>query len=345
MTGPIAIPTGCENFCLEAATPGLLDSLVFRATTRRPPAPDQIEVEVRAGGLNFKDVLFALGLIPLPPGVRLRLGGECAGTVAAVGEEVADLAVGDEVVTFGYGCFARFTTCPARLAVPKPAHLSFVDAATLPVAFTTAYLSLVKLARLRPGERVLIHAATGGVGLAAVQIAQGIGAEIFATAGSEEKRDLLRSLGIEHVFDSRSFAFVEEMMKRTAGRGVEVVLNSLSGEFIAKSLSVLAPHGRFLEIGKRDVFADTPLGMRHFERGLSLFVINLDWTRPRFAAPWREVMEHFERGTFRPLPHRVFPAAEARDAFVTMAQARHIGKLVVALPDGDAPGPAGGAAV
>jgi NADPH:quinone reductase-like Zn-dependent oxidoreductase len=344
--GPLPVPAGGENFCLEAATPGVLESLTYRPAVRRPPAPDQIEVEVRAAGLNFKDVLFALGLIPLPAGVRLRLGAECAGTVAAVGEGVTDLAVGDEVVTFGYGCFARFTTCPARLAVAKPAHLGFVEAATLPVAFTTAYVSLVKLARLRPGERVLIHAAAGGVGLAAVEVARWIGAEIFATAGSEEKREFLRARGVAHVFDSRSFAFADEVMQRTAGRGVEVVLNSLAGEFIAKSLSVLAAHGRFVEIGKRDVFADTPLGMRQFERGLSLHVVNLDWTRPRFPRLWREVMERFERGVFQPLRHRVYPAAEVRDAFFAMAQARHVGKLVVSLPDGGdgagTPGDAGG---
>lgn len=149
--------------------------------------------------------------------------------MVTLGEGVMDLAVGDEVVAFGYGCFAPFTVCPASLALRKPAHLSFEEAATIPIAFTTAYLSLVKLARLCAGERVLIHAAAGGVGLAAVQVARWAGAEIFATAGSDEKRELLRGLGIRHVMDSRSLGFADEVMKLTAGRGVHVVLNSLAG--------------------------------------------------------------------------------------------------------------------
>ena len=331
-TDPLAVPADGENFYLEAAAPGVLDSLTFRPASRRPPAPDQIEVEVRAAGLNFKDVLFALGMIPLPPEVRVRLGGECAGTVARVGERVSGLSPGDEVMTFGYGCFARFTTCPASLAVPKPPRLAFTEAATVPVAFTTAYVSLVKLARLHAGERVLIHAATGGVGMAAVQVAQGIGAEIFATAGSEEKRELLRSLGISHVFDSRTGAFADEVMRRTAGRGVEVVLNSLAGELMEKSLSVLGSHGRFLEIGKRDIYANSPLALGLFERGLSFYAVHLDWTRPRFAALWREIATRVGDGELRPLPHRVFPLSAAREAFQTMAQARHVGKIVLADP-------------
>jgi len=331
MKGPIALPIDSENFCLEAAVPGVLDSLTFRASPRRPPAAGQIEVAVRAAGLNFKDVLFALGLIPLPGGVRLALGAECAGTVAAVGEAVAGLAVGDEVMAFGYGCFAPFTTCPASLAVPKPPGLSFAAAATVPLAFTTAYLSLVKLAHLRAGEHVLIHAAAGGVGMAAVQVARRVGAEIFATAGSEEKRSLLRAQGIEHVMDSRSLRFADEVMRATAGRGVEVVLNSLAGDFIAASLSVLAPHGRFLEIGKRDIYADTPVGLRQFERGLSFIAVNLDWTRPGFGGLWREVAELFAAGALRPLPFELFPLDRAPAAFERMAQARHIGKVVLAV--------------
>jgi NADPH:quinone reductase-like Zn-dependent oxidoreductase len=324
-----------ENRFLEATIAGVLDSLALRSGPRLRPAAGQVEIEVAAAGLNFKDVLFALGLIPLPAGVRLRLGAECAGRVATLGEGVTELAVGDEVVAFGYGCFAPFTICPAWLAVRKPGYLSFEEAATIPVAFTTAYVSLIELARLQPGERVLIHAAAGGVGLAAVQVAMRVGAEIFATAGSEEKRDFLRALGVRHVMDSRSLRFADEVMKLTAGRGVQVVLNSLSGEFIAKSLSVVAPQGRFLEIGKRDIYSNTQIGLSHFERGLSFFAVNLDWSQPEFGTVWREVMRQFEAGILRPLPYRAFPLAQAAEAFRYMAQARHIGKVVL-TPDGDA---------
>jgi len=316
---------------LEVGTPGVLGSLALRPGDRRRPEAGEVEVEVCAAGLNFKDVLLALGFIPLPATARVRLGSECAGRVAALGEGVEGLAVGDEVVSFGYGCFAPYAICPAGLVLKKPEHLSFVEAATIPVAFSTACVALLELARLRRGERLLVHAAAGGVGMAAVQVARRIGAVVFATAGSEEKRDFLRSLGIEHVFDSRSLRFADEVMKWTSGHGVDVVLNSLAGDFIPRSLSVLAPHGRFLEIGKRDIYANTALGMRHFERGLSFIAVNLDWSRGGFGTVWRRVVRRFADRSFEPLPHRVFPLDQAAAAFQYMAEARHIGKVVLAV--------------
>jgi NADPH:quinone reductase-like Zn-dependent oxidoreductase/acyl carrier protein len=296
----------------------------------------EVEIEVGATGLNFKEVLGALGLIPVPTDFIFKFGLECAGTITALGEGVEGFEIGDEVIAFGSSCFSQFITTSANLVAPKPKHLSLEEAATIPIAFATAYYSLIKMGRLCQGESVLIHSAGGGVGMAAVQIAQWVGAEIFATAGRPEKREFLRSLGIEHVMDSRSLDFADEVIKCTNGRGVDVVLNSLGAEFIPKSLSVLARYGRFLEIGLRDILNDSPLGLRPFEKRLSFFAIQVEPEAPNFSSMWQEVVQHFKEGNFSPLPHRVFPITEVASAFEYMAQAKHIGKVVVSLQDKDA---------
>ncbi|HEV2131484.1 MAG TPA: SDR family NAD(P)-dependent oxidoreductase, partial [Longimicrobiaceae bacterium] len=291
----------------------------------------------RATGLNFMNVMSALGTYPGYPDGMGPLGIECAGDVSAVGDEVTGFREGDEVVAFAPHSLASHVRVDARLAARKPAALSFQEAATLPVALLTAHYSLEHLGRLSAGERVLIHSATGGVGLAAVQLARQIGAEIFATAGSEEKREYLRSLGIRHVFDSRSLAFAQEVLERTGGEGVDVVLNSLSGEAINRGLSVLRPYGRFLEIGKRDIHENSRIGLIPFRNQLSYFVIDLEHgarERPALLGGMlRDLMARVEAGQLTPLPRRVFGVSEVVDAFRHMAQARHIGKVVVAIED------------
>ena len=322
-----------ENFSLAISSPGDLDTLIFQPTARQKPGPGEVEIEIAAAGLNFKDVLLALGVLPSLPDTPLTPGLECAGKIVALGEGVDGFKIGDEVIAFASSCFSAFTATPAALVVPKPDHLSPEEAATIPVAFMTAYYALVELGRLRRAERVLIHAAAGGVGMAAVKIAQWLGAEIFATAGNPEKRRLLGSLGIEHVMDSRSLAFADRVMERTDGRGVDVVLNSLAGEFIPKGLSILAPYGRFLEIGVRDIYSNSQLGLRAFEKGISFFAIMVTPDIPRFRSIWEDVVQHFRAKDFSPLPHRVFPMMEITRAFEHMAQAKHIGKIVVSLQD------------
>src|SRR5262249_37687371 len=198
------------NFCLEISSPGTLDTLKFRPIPRKKPDPGEVEIEVCVTGLNFIEVLYALGLLPSPPGFRARFGLECAGKIAAVGSGVADFAVGDEVMAFSPASFGLFTISPAWSVAHKPPQLTLEEAATIPAAYVTAYHALVNLGRLRQGERILIHAAAGGVGMAAVNIARHLGAEIFATAGTDEKRQFLRSLGIANVMDSRSLAFADE---------------------------------------------------------------------------------------------------------------------------------------
>jgi NADPH:quinone reductase-like Zn-dependent oxidoreductase len=331
------LPVPDPPFRLEISAPGVLDELVLQSTMRQPPDRGEVEIQNCAVGLNFREVLKALGIYPDMPEGSINFGGDCAGRIVAVGEGVEGLAIGDEVTGIAPVCFSSFATVPAHLVVPKPTHLSFDEAATIPSVFLTAYYALYCLGRLSQGDRVLIHAATGGVGLAAVQLSQIAGAEIFATAGSPEKREFLRSLGVEHVMDSRSVAFADEVMALTDGQGVDVILNSLAGEFIPKSLSVLAKFGRFLEIGKQDIYRNSQLELYPFRNNLSFFAIDLEqvWIeRPDFTlCLFRELMQSFEDGRLKPLPHQVFPISEVRAAFRYMRRAKHIGKIVVSLPD------------
>lgn len=320
-----------NNFCLSISSPGSLDTLTFESTTRQQPSFNEVEIEVAAVGLNFKEVLIALGLVPVPKDFIVQFGLECSGKITALGAGVTDWKIGDEVIAFGSSCFSKFITTPAKLVARKPPHLTLEEAATIPVSFATAYYSLIKAGRLCQGESVLIHSAAGGVGMAAVQIAQWVGAEIFATAGNHEKREFLRSQGIKHVMDSRSVDFAEEVIKLTDGRGVDVVLNSLGGEFISKSLAVLARHGRFLEIGQRDILNNSQLGLRPFEKCLSFLAIQVEPKAPHFNTTWNEVIQQYQEGNFRPLPHQVFPISEVVHAFEYMTIGKHIGKILVSL--------------
>jgi NADPH:quinone reductase-like Zn-dependent oxidoreductase len=277
----------------------------------------------------------ALGIYPDIPEGFITFSGDCAGKIVAVGEDVEGFEIGDEVMGIAPISFSSFATIPTYLLVPKPSNLSFEEAVTIPSTFLTAYYALYNLGRLSKGDRVLIHAATGGVGLAAVQLSQIAGAEIFATAGNPEKREFLCSLGVNYVMDSRTLAFADEVMELTNGKGVDVILNSLAGEFISKSLSVLAKFGRFLEIGKRDIYENSQLGLYPFRNNLSFFAIDLEqvWLeRPDFTMSlFREVMRSFEDGILKPLPHKVFPIFEVVSAFRYMRKAKHIGKIVVSL--------------
>jgi phthiocerol/phenolphthiocerol synthesis type-I polyketide synthase C len=316
---------------------GVLDNLRVRPQPRRRPGRGEVEIEVVAVGLNFMNVMSALGTYPGYPDGLGPLGIECAGVVAAVGEAVEEFAVGDEVVAFAFDCLATHALADVRLVAPKPARLTFEQAATVPIAFLTASYALEHLGRLAEGERVLIHSATGGVGLAAIQLAQRAGVEVVATAGSEEKREYLRSLGIRHVFDSRSLAFAHEILEATGGEGVDVVLNSLAGEAIAKGLSILRPYGRFLELGKRDIYEGSRFSLAAFRNQLAYSSIDLDHgarARPALLGGiLRRIMARVEAGELTPLPERVFPVSDVADAFRHMARAQHIGKVVIAVEE------------
>ncbi|MGA2031843.1 MAG: SDR family NAD(P)-dependent oxidoreductase, partial [Thermoguttaceae bacterium] len=322
-------------FRLRLGAPGSFDSLRFESFARRGPGAGQVEIEVRAAGLNFSDVLKALGLYPGITDEIVPLGIECSGIVTALGEGVDRFRVGDAVMGVAPYSFASHAITAEYALVHKPQNIADAEAATIPITFMTAYYGLVTLARLQPGERVLIHAGAGGVGLAAIQIARHLGAEVFATAGSEQKRDFLRALGVPHVMSSRTLDFADEILKLTGHRGVDVVLNSLPGEAIPKSLSILSAYGRFLEIGKTDIYQNRMIGLLPFQDNLSYCAIDLDrMLRQRPAMIRRlfaEVMEHFTNGVYRPLAMTQFATEEAVAAFRYMAQRKNIGKVVVSL--------------
>jgi acyl transferase domain-containing protein/acyl carrier protein len=323
------------SFRLDAPTPGILDNLAWRVIPRKALSQGEVEIQVFSVGLNFRDVMLTLGLLPPVLGDVVDLGWECSGRISRIGEGVEGFAVGDEVIAVAPPCFGAFATTVTSLVVPKPKHLSFAEAATIPIAFITAHYALNYLGRMRKGESVLIHAAAGGVGLAAVQLAQRAGVEIYATAGSPAKREYLQGLGIKHVMDSRSLDFADEIIQLTGGRGVDLVLNSLAGEFIPKNLSVLAPRGRLLEIGKTDILKNSLVGLGHFQNNLSLFGIDLSQLflkTPEFCGDrLREVMEFFDEGSITALPVTSFPSPNILEGFRHMAQAKNIGKIVVSF--------------
>jgi acyl transferase domain-containing protein/NADPH:quinone reductase-like Zn-dependent oxidoreductase/acyl carrier protein len=332
-----------QPFRIELQRPGILESLLPRALTRATLKLNEIEIEVTATGLNFKDLMHAVGMIPrdaMTDNTEERLLGlECAGRVVAVGDAVSEFAVGDEVVAIATRSLASHVTVDARFAAHKPSCLSLEQAATVPIAFVTAFYSLHTLGRLTRGERVLIHSAAGGVGLAAVQLALQAGATVFATAGTAEKRALLSALGVPHVMDSRSLAFADEVMELTEGEGVDLVLNSLAGEAIDKNLSILRPLGRYIEIGLVDIYKNRRIGMRPLRENISLFAVDLSRVfdqRPDLASSLlRQVLRRIQCGDLHALPHRVFPVARLVDALRTMAQAKHVGKLIVSIKDAE----------
>ena len=312
---------------LSRSPSGVIEDLAVGVAERVAPGPNQVEVEVLAAGLNFRDVMNAVAMRDDPE----PLGGECAGRVVALGSEVSGIEIGAHVVAIAEGCFASHVLVESSNVAPLPRHATAAEAATVPFAFMTALFALRDCAALKSGETVLIHAAAGGVGSAAIQLAQRTGAIIFATAGSEAKRAYLRGLGIAHVLDSRSLAFEAELRQLTDGRGVDVVLNSLSGEAIAASVECLAANGRFLEIGKRDIWtAEQFSRVRPQGRYFAIDLNALRLQEPeRSAALFREVIGDFSTGEISALPIAVFALRAATAAFRFMAQARHIGKIVL----------------
>lgn len=329
----------CFRLMLDVS--GTFDGMTLRAVRRQPPGRGEVEIEIAAAGLNFLDVLLVLGVIPsflqTAGSSPLPLGLECAGRIVAIGESVTGLSVGQEVVALGPGSFASHMKTSALFVAPRPERISAEQAATIAGAHLTAYYALDKVARLKRGERVLIHAAAGGVGLAALQWAQHVGAQIYATVGSSQKRTYLDSLGVQHLSDSRSEKFVEDVMLWTAGEGVDVVLNSLSGGLLQKSLGLLGEFGRFIELGKRDCMEDTQIGLRSFLKNLTFSLVDLHGLmrhRPAYLnALLYEVMGHVESGTLRPLPYRSFSICQVEDAFRFMAGGQHMGKIVLTMSD------------
>ncbi|MDH6193819.1 polyketide synthase 5 [Mycobacterium frederiksbergense] len=328
-----------EGVRLQIRTPGDIQSLELAAFERVAPGPGQIEVSVTASNLNFADVLVAFGRYPSFEGRMPKLGADFAGVVTAVGPGVVSHQVGDHVGGISAdGAWATFVTCDANLAVTLPPSVPINQAAAVPSAHATAWYSLHDLARISAGDKVLIHSATGGVGQAAIAIARAAGAEIFATAGSEARRELLRGMGIDHVYDSRSIDFAERIRQDTDGYGVDIVLNSLTGAAQRAGLELLSFGGRFVEIGKRDIYGDTRMGLFPFRRNLSFYAVDLALlalTEPDTVRRLLEVCyQRIADGTL-PLPQTThYPLQDGATAIRVMGSAEHTGKLVLDIPEG-----------
>lgn len=326
-----------DGMRLQIRTPGDLESLEFTAVDRVPPGPGEIEVAVTSSTINFADVLVAFGRYPTFEGYQQQLGGDFAGVVSAVGPGVTEHEVGDRVAGVSRnGCWGTFVIADARHAVTLPAEVPLEDAAAVATASATAWYGLHDLARIAPSDKVLIHSGTGGVGQAAIAIARAVGCEIFATAGSPQRRQLLRDMGIEHVYDSRSTEFADQIRRDTNGYGVDVVLNSLPGAAQRAGIELLALGGRFIELGKRDIYGDSHLGLFPFRRNLSLFAVDLallTFSHPHtMRRLLRTVYQRTAAGEL-PLPRTTrYPIHDAAAAVRLVAAAGHTGKVVLDVP-------------
>ncbi len=328
---------------LSFKTPGPLKNLYWQALPTKQLAPDEIEIKPYATGLNFRDVMYAMGMLSdeaVENGFAgPTLGMELSGKVINVGKDITDYKTGDDVIGFAPACFSNRVITQTTAIAHKPKAWSYNEAATVPTTFFTVYYALHHLAQIRSGDKILIHGAAGGVGIAAIQFARYRGAEIFATAGTDEKREFVRLMGADHVLDSRSLAFADDIMEITDGSGIDIVLNSLAGEAINRNLSILKPFGRFLELGKRDFYENSKIGLRPFRNNISYFGIDADQLlieRADLAAElFKEMMDLFAEGVLRPLPHRVFPANQIEAAFRYMQQSQQIGKVVVSFQEED----------
>lgn len=328
---------------LKASDTGSLEKLHYEVSKTRKPGKGEVTCQVLASALNFKDVLKAMALLPdsvvEDTFYGHELGMEAVVRISAVGEGVHNFETGKDYIVAAADCFATSFTAKSDtlFAIEKPTFLSACEAATLPVAFLTAWYGLMHLAKLQANESVLIHSASGGVGLAAIQVAKMLGAKIFATAGTEEKRAYLRNLGCDHVWSSRTLEFADEIHFLTDGRGVDVVLNSLSGEAQAASLASVAPLGRFVEIGKRDIIENNSLAMRVFNENISFFSVDLDRLLKEKPQLIKELLVTMSgmigKGDINPLPSTVYPAGKTIEAFRYLSSAKHIGKVVIDYTD------------
>lgn len=328
-SGQLPMPRS-DDYVLAPTERGAIDNLRLTETEVAAPDVNEVQVRVEAAGLNFRDVLNVLGLYPGDPG---PIGGDLCGVVTEVGSEVTGLEVGQRVFGSMQGAFASRLNVPAQLLAPVPDGIGAVDAATIPAAALTVRLAF-DWAQLKPGDKVLIHAASGGVGLAAVQMARHHGAVVFATA-SKYKQATLRDMGVEYVYDSRTTDFADQILADTGGDGVDVVLNSLTNEgFLEATVRATAKGGRFAEIAKRDIW--TAEQMAAVRPDIDYEIVALDVTMmtdpDHIQRLMTEVSDGLATGEWTPVPAEVYPLTEARAAFRRMQQARHIGKIVVQMP-------------
>ncbi|KAK1994697.1 lovastatin nonaketide synthase [Colletotrichum falcatum] len=323
---------------LHTSGPGNLDKLHFIdwPGAQQPLGSDEVQVDVKAAGLNFRDVMVAMGEL-----ANNILGYEGAGVVTHVGAGVTDIRVGDRVIAVWNGdnnCLQTRTRAPRDLVAKIPGSMSFEEAASIPVVFVTAYFCLYEVARLKAGETILVHAAAGGTGQAVIQLAKHLGAEVYATVSSREKMKLLMDeygLAEDHIFSSRDLSFADGIMRMTGGKGVDVIVNSLSGEALRASFNCIAMFGRFIEIGKRDIMANGKIDMLPFSRCATFTAVDLAQiatsARPLTSRIMRSVIDLHATGKLhacRPLNVHTF--GEMEDAFRILQQGKHMGKVVLA---------------
>lgn len=323
---------------LQIGSAGSLDTLYFVDDNAGPLDDDEIEIEVKATGLNFKDIVVAMGHLAQP-----YIGIECSGVVSSVGKNVQNTHVGQRVMALPLGAYSTFARCKATSAAPIPADMSFEVAATVPVVFCTAYYALFDLGRAQAGDRILIHAGAGGVGQAAIMMAKMVGAEAFVTVGSIEKKHfLMAQYGIpeSHIFYSRDASFGRGIKRATNNEGVDVVINSLAGDLLRETWECLAPFGRFVEIGKADITKNTRLDMLPFEYNVSFSSVDLTKVaalRPQLMKRLLDdVIDLLGKGSVNPiLPLTTYRIAELETAFRTMQTGKAMGKIVVVPQAGD----------
>lgn len=307
------------------------------------PAENFIQVEAKAVSLNFRDLMIASRLYSSSPGVPSNMGSDYAGVVVKTGKNVRHVKEGDEVIALAAGHaedgkvlenyhFSKYVNVHKDCVTPKPVTVDFLEASCIPTAFLTTYIGLIHMARLSPDDTILIHTATGGVGLSAIQVARSIGANIFATAGTPEKREFLKSYQIEHIMDSRSLDFEEEIMRISNNEGIDVVFNTLSADAVDAGLRLLKPFGRFIHIDKKDIASNKLLPMGLLSRGLTLFYLDiamLFFKREFLQKSLINIVSHFDEGKFRYPDYKVYPIQNFKKALTDFSHSTHIGKFVL----------------
>lgn len=333
-----------ENFAYAMQGAGNFLNTEFILKELVPPAPELVQVEVKAASLNFRDLMIAMGIYPATPGVPSVMGSDYAGIVSAVGEGVEEFKVGDKVMVLSAGSigadytidpqshFCKYQNVNKDQVFLAPPNLSFTQLACIPTVFFTSYYALMVLGRLQEGETVLVHTATGGVGMAAIELCKWKKCRIFATAGNESKRALLREMQIPLVMNSRTTVFEKEIKAYTGAYGVDVVLNTLAGEAVTAGLNCLNVFGRFLQIDKKDIAGNHAMPLGNFNRGLSFSAVDLALLTQDRALTNRifsDLYELFRGGQLKPIRHKVFPYQQLGDALNYMSRSEHIGKLVI----------------
>lgn len=333
-----------ENYAYKLNFPPNFLKTEFVKKEITEPEAEMVQVEVKAASLNFRDLMIAMGLYPATPGIPSVMGSDCAGVVTKAGKNVSNFKEGDKVMVLSAGSlnpdysidanshFSKYLTVAKNQVFPMPENNSFIQAACIPTVFITSYYALVWMAQLKKNDVVLIHSATGGVGLAAIEICKWKGCQVFATAGNDTKRQLLRDMGIPLVMNSRNAEFAKEIEAYTNGRGVDVILNTLSGDSMQAGINSLNYFGRFLQIDKKDIAADNAIKLGIFNKGLTYSAIDIGLlTRDQnmINALFQELNDLFSNGEMQPIRSKVYPYQKLGDALNFMSRSEHIGKLVI----------------